>query len=615
MTRWTSVHAVCIALIALSVHGAQTTECARPNALTPDGGRYCGPLVDGKLHGRGIIEWSNGTVYEGEFVAGHLSGEGRLRTPHGDLYEGEYRVGTLNGRGLATLRNGSTYMGEFRDNYYHGQGRLEHAQGYIYEGAFEYGEYHGKGIMTGDGNRYQGEFRTGFYEGQGELSVKSGEQYRGQFVRGRYEGKGRFANTSGDVYEGEFKEGEFTGQGVFTRKDRGRYEGAFEKWRFHGKGKFTDASGDAYEGNFTEGELKGTGRMVNKQRGTYEGEFRQWRFHGQGTLRLPNGDTYKGGFARGVYEGKGTLTYAAAKADGRTHETGIWRYGTLENIAEEQKFKENVETALYGQRRLLDAALASLARREPGKSNMYLLAVAGDGSQEVFRREVEFVHDQFAKRFNMNSRSLVLINSRNTVATVPMATRTSVREALKGIAERMDKQEDILFFFLTSHGSRDHEFSLNQSHMSLRGLQAKELASMLKESGIRWKVVLISACYSGGFIDAIKDEYTLVITAARHDRTSFGCADENDFTYFGRAFFKEALPRANSFEDAFGKAAALVREWETKDAKEAKETKAVTEAENKASEDIYSHPQMHSPDAIGRHLRQWWRQQPAVTAQ
>jgi hypothetical protein len=101
---------------------------------------------------------------------------------------------------------------------------------------------------------------------------------------------------------------------------------------------------------------------------------------------------------------------------------------------------------------------------------------------------------------------------------------------------------------------------------------------------------VVSACYSGGFIDALKDERTLVITAARRDRRSFGCADENDFTYFGRAFFKEALPGAQSFQHAFKKASALVGEWERKE----------------AGEDSRSLPQIHAPAPIEAHLKRWW---------
>jgi len=109
---------------------------------------------------------------------------------------------------------------------------------------------------------------------------------------------------------------------------------------------------------------------------------------------------------------------------------------------------------------------------------------------------------------------------------------------------------------------------------------------------------VISACYSGGFIDSIRDDRTLIITAARHDRRSFGCADENDFTHFGRAFFKEALPQSKSFNDAFGKAESLIQEWEVKEFK----------AQDKTGESELSLPQIVSPQAIQKYLDRWWVQ-------
>jgi hypothetical protein len=89
----------------------------------------------------------------------------------------------------------------------------------------------------------------------------------------------------------------------------------------------------------------------------------------------------------------------------------------------------------------------------------------------------------------------------------------------------------------------------------------------------------------------VKDDQTLVMTAARHDRTSFGCSDENDFTYFGRAFFKDALLTSASFQDAFRKAEVLIREWESKDL---------------TPEERYSLPQMSDTPAVARHLGRWW---------
>lgn len=261
--------------------------------------------------------------------------------------------------------------------------------------------------------------------------------------------------------------------------------------------------------------------------------------------------------------------------------------------AERERFAANAEAALYRQRSLLDAALAAVEPSRRGRINLYLLAVAGDGSQEVFRREVEFVRGQFDRDFDTRGHSIALVNSRHTATTAPMATLTSIREALQTIAARMDRDHDILFLYMTSHGGKDHEFKLNQNAITLRGLRPAELAEMLAESRIRWKVVLVSACYSGGFIEPLKSETTMVMTAARADRTSFGCEDENDFTYFGRAFFKEALPASGSFFEAFNRARVLVSQWEAKD---------------KTPEPERSLPQVHSPALLAEQLKRWWAQ-------
>ena len=372
-----------------------------------------------------------------------------------------------------------------------------------------------------------------------------------------------------------------------------RYWGAQRFNQPHGQGYMVTKERDVFEGQFVDGQFTGTGRMTGYDGAVYEGEFRQWMFEGQGRLRLPNGDEYQGGFQRGVYEGQGTLKYARPRSDGKTQESGMWRQGKLESSADRDRFASNVETALYQQRPLLDAALAGLQPSERGRINLYLLAIAGDGSQEVFRREVEFVRNQFDRDFGTRGRSLLLINSRTTVATAPMATVTTIRESIRTIAARMDRDNDILFLFLTSHGARDYEFRLNQNAMALRGLRPQELARILEESRIRWKVVLVSACYSGGFVDPLKSDSTMVITAARADRTSFGCADENDFTYFGRAFFRESLPASGSFFEAFTKAQALVSEWEKKD---------------KTPESERSLPQVYSPLPISEQLKRWWAQ-------
>ena len=427
---------------------------------------------------------------------------------------------------------------------------------------------HAQDATTSDGGRYYGPIVNGKPHGWGRIEWSTGARYRGEMVNGLFEGRGRYEAPNGEIFEGDFETGAFTGQGTYSRSDGARYRGGFRNWRFSGEGRFVQPTGEIYEGTFVDGQMNGPGKAT-----------------------ATNGDTYEGEFRNGMFEGRGTLRYAQPR-NGRKEITGVFRENRLVDDPELREAGRQVEAALMGQRKLLDDALAALAPGRRGVIDLYLLAVGGDGSQEVFRREVEFVRAEFDARFGTRSRSVALVNSRSTVTTQPMATQTSIGEALKAIAARMDRDEDILFLFLTSHGSRDHAFSLKQNWMTLRDLTAADLGRLLKESGIRYKVVVVSACYSGGFIDPLKDDHTLIITAARHDRASFGCADEADLTWFGRAYFKEALPAARSFQEAFARADALVAEWEKK--QQPKEERSL--------------PQLHGTPAIEQQLRRWWAQ-------
>ncbi len=534
--------------------GATNTE--PPSAITADGGRYYGPLVDGKQHGTGRIEWDNGARYEGEFVHGLFAGRGRKQSAEGTRYEGEFASGMAAG-----------------------QGRVD----------------------TSHGDVYVGSVRAGTYWGQGTLTFADGRTYTGEFERGKFHGQGRFQTPLGETYEGQFVRGEFSGTGVYTNRIGVRHEGMFQKWRPTGRGALTDPAGNVFEGEFTNGLIVGHGVKRFKDGSRYEGDFKQWNPEGKGVLVHANGDRYEGSFAGGMYHGEGTLRYAKPSENGATEQHGRWQHGTLADPEREERTRRDVEQALYGQRALLDQALARLQPSDPQRINLYLLAIGGDGSQEVFRREVQYVQNRFDRDFGTRGRSIALANSRTTVESVPMATITSIDTSLRAIAYRMDRDKDVLFLFLTSHGSHDFHLTLGQNGMDLRDLAAAELGGMLRKSAIRWKVIVVSACYSGGFIDALKDEHTLIITAARHDRTSFGCTDDNDFTYFGRAFFAQGLDANTSFRDAFDKARVLVHEWETKDAKGAAR-------DGKPAQTRHSMPQIHTTPAIEAQLARWREQ-------
>ncbi len=223
------------------------------------------------------------------------------------------------------------------------------------------------------------------------------------------------------------------------------------------------------------------------------------------------------------------------------------------------------EDAFYLQPKLLERELAALKPGRKGTIDLYFVGLAGYARQDVFMREVNSISKLFRERFDADGHTVRLINNAKTVAEAPIASVTALRATLARLAEVMDRDEDVLFLFLTSHGSQEHRFSLEFWPVNFNPLDPKALRQLLDDSGIKRRVIVVSSCYSGGFIDPLKDENSLVITASAANRNSFGCSNEADFTYFGKAYFDQALRETYSFIEAFEKAKPLIAEREKKE--------------------------------------------------
>lgn len=535
-----------------------------PDAVLPDGGRYRGELVDGRLHGQGRIDYSNGSYYAGNFRDGLFDGPGEWRGAGGEHYKGNFRQGLFDGMGELVYHDGTRYRGSFR------QGRM-----------------HGEGHLQQEGMSYRGEFRNDLFHGLGALHRDDGSHYQGRFVRGEPQGEGLRSNALGR-FSGTFKDGLLQGEGSYQSEDGDHYNGEFRNDRFHGKGRYQSSTGEVWNGEFQDGALSGPGEFRGADGSHYAGEFRDWQFHGQGTLSLADGSVYRGQFGDGQYAGEGELT----RLDG-SRSSGIWNAGSLIRESGGKARPDPLELGLLDQGRLLQQALDALPASTPAHE-LYSLTLAGDGGQSVFLREADYVarllRERFAARGNIS-----LSNHRDHLADRPMATRESLSRAVQTLAERSGP-EDLIFLYLTSHGSPDHQLSIEQPRLQLADLPARELAAVLEPLQDRYKVVVISACYSGGFIAPLQNDRTLVMTAARADRVSFGCAEENDFTYFGRALFAEALQQTDDLQQAFTLAKASVATREQAEGFEP------------------SQPQLWAPQAVLEHWQRL-RQQHAEAAQ
>ena len=225
----------------------------------------------------------------------------------------------------------------------------------------------------------------------------------------------------------------------------------------------------------------------------------------------------------------------------------------------------DIEAAYARQPRLVAAALENVQPSRADRSEIYFVSAGLYAGQDVFLRESSSAREIFDARMGTAGRSLLLVNNRQTVDTLPLANATNLEQALAGLAKLMNPEKDVLALFVTSHGT-ERALDVSFRGFSFNELTPERLAGILARSPIRHRVVIISACHSGTFIPALAGPGTMVITAARTDRTSFGCSNEREWTYFGDAFFNRALRETRSLVDAFHIARSHIDAWEKRDA-------------------------------------------------
>lgn len=235
---------------------------------------------------------------------------------------------------------------------------------------------------------------------------------------------------------------------------------------------------------------------------------------------------------------------------------------TEETVSREPEI--DVEATFYRQPALVNEALKSILPTPEDRPQMYFVGLAPNSQQDVFKKELLGAQAIFDEHFGTRGRSISLVNHRDTAPTIALANATNLGAVLNGMGKAMNPKKDVLVLFITTHGSKEL-LSVSFPGFSFNQVTPENLSQAFKESGIKNKVLIISACYSGSFIPHLKSDDTLIMTAASADKTSFGCSNGREWTYFGDALFNHALRKTKSLPEAFEEARKLIKEWETKE--------------------------------------------------
>jgi hypothetical protein len=183
---------------------------------------------------------------------------------------------------------------------------------------------------------------------------------------------------------------------------------------------------------------------------------------------------------------------------------------------------------------------------------------AGDASISNFDRATLALSARL-KRYGIES--TVLTSDRKKAAAgddLATAYRIDV------LFNQMDLQPgDACLVFVTSHGN-EYGLVMKTDEAEYRYLTPQRLAGILtRHCGDRPTVAILSGCHTGTVLSPqMQRENRIILTAARHDRTSFGCSSDYLFTYFDECLL-EALENRGTWVAIFDRTKACVAKKES----------------------------------------------------
>ena len=211
--------------------------------------------------------------------------------------------------------------------------------------------------------------------------------------------------------------------------------------------------------------------------------------------------------------------------------------------------------------RRLQAALTHLQPQRPGTVDAYVVVAALD-TDPVFNREAREAGRVLATRFDAAGRTFVLANDEGGDRGDAVATPDDLARALTSVGALMNRDEDVLILYTTSHGSPRAGLNFRDPARGAAVIAPAQLAAMLDKAGAKNRLVILQACFSGQFVPALEAPRTVIATASSSMKSSFGCTAGNDWTFFGYALINHAMRQPDSFVRQFRRAFVTIIGWE-----------------------------------------------------
>jgi hypothetical protein len=233
-------------------------------------------------------------------------------------------------------------------------------------------------------------------------------------------------------------------------------------------------------------------------------------------------------------------------------------------------------SAAHRQESLILNQINSLKGQRKGINDIYFVGIAPYSTEDVFMNEATYVRNLFDMQYNTLERSALLVNNKKTLELYPVATLKNIERIFSRLGSLIDPEEDVVVLYITSHGEKNEGITVKLKNMyhlksDVDYLDPETIARLFDENNIKWRILLLLACFSGEFVVNLKNDHSLIITSAAGDKSSFGCGHHGDFTQFGEAYFKNSLSKSRDLISSFHQARTQVENQEIKQNLEASE--------------------------------------------
>lgn len=213
-------------------------------------------------------------------------------------------------------------------------------------------------------------------------------------------------------------------------------------------------------------------------------------------------------------------------------------------------------TAVFGFALMLVVAAAGVARAQAVHWKAVL--VAGDDSIPAFENAIRTLSDRFKERGIADIR--VLSSLRRFARGPQTATTKNLFDALDSL--KIGPSDGCLLY-LTSHGTEQGLY-MKRDRANNGKLYPEDLEKALDTyCGSVPTIAVVSGCHSGVFLrDGVKKSNRIILTAARRDRSSFGCDFRLEYTYFDGCLLDE-IERSETWHQLFDQTVECVEDLET----------------------------------------------------